>query len=99
MPPPKKKRIIKTSRAREILFWIGGIAAAAVSLIAIYDKVVATAPARLSVVFFESKSPDLRLVPPINTASELTEELPFQLKIDNVGGKASGNTKLYLTYN
>jgi hypothetical protein len=99
MPDRKKNRITKTSRPKELLFWIGGIAAAIASLIAIYEKVAATGPARLTVVFSESESPRLNLVPPVNTASELTEELPFQLKIDNVGGKASGNTKLYLAYN
>jgi hypothetical protein len=97
--PPRKNRITKTPGAKELLFWIGGIAAAIASLIGIYEKFVATAPARLTIVFSESGSPRLNLVPPVNTASELTEELPFQLKIDNVGGKASGNTKLYLAYN
>jgi len=95
----KKRTPATTSRAEKAIFWVGSLCGIVVSVITIHEKILAPSPARLAVAFFESATQTLSLVPPIDTASELTEEIPLQLKVQNLGGRASGNTKLYLAYN
>jgi hypothetical protein len=87
------------SRVERIFFWIGSTCGILTSFITIYDRVIAPSPPKLKVTFFESGTTDLSIVPPINTSSEFSDQIPVRLKIENVGGKGSANTKLYLTHN
>jgi hypothetical protein len=95
----EEERMNKLSRVKKAFLGIGAIAAVVVTFITIYDRVLQPSTAKLTLKFFESSSDTLRLDPPIDTRTELTEEIPIRLKIDNTGGRASGNTKLYLAYN
>lgn len=86
------------SRAERIVLWVGALCGIVVSLFTIYEKVTAPSPPKLSVTFFESSSSTLRLFPSTNTALDRTEEIPLQLKIENTGGTAAKNTKLYVSH-
>lgn len=81
-----------------VVWWCGSIAGIIIAGFTIYDRVFAPSPAKLIVEFFESSSSSLSLDAPINTASDTTEAIPFTLKVDNRGGRAAANIKLYLTY-
>jgi len=86
------------SRAERIVLWVGALCGIVVSLFTLYEKVTAPSPPELSVTFFESSSRTLRLFPSTNTALDRTEEIPLQLKIENTGGTAAKNTKLYVSH-
>lgn len=86
------------SRAERIVLWAGALCGIVVALFTIYEKVTAPSPPKLSVTFFESSSSTLRLFPSTNTALDRTEEIPLQLKIENTGGTAAKNTKLYVSH-
>jgi hypothetical protein len=86
-------------RVERAVFWIGSLSGIVISLTTIYEKTIAPSPAKLAVTFFESTSTKLSLVAPSTKESDLTEEVPLQLQVKNLGGKASANTKLYLTHN
>jgi hypothetical protein len=85
------------SRAERTVFWIGSICGIVTSLITVVDRVLTPGPPKLAVTFFESGTTSLSITPSVDTASETTEEIPLQLKIENTGGQGSENTKLYLT--
>jgi len=87
-----------TSKGEKAVFWVGSLAGIATSLFTIYDRLLEPAPPKLVVSFFESGSTTLRIDPPVDTSATLIEEIPMQIKVENRGGKASSNTKLYLTH-
>lgn len=80
------------------MLWVGALCGIVVSLFTLYEKVTAPSPPKLSVTFFESSSSTLRLFPSTNTAIDQTEDIPLQLKIENTGGTAAKNTKLYVSH-
>jgi hypothetical protein len=88
----------RKSRAERIVLWVGALCGIVVSLFTLYEKVTAPSPPKLSVTFFESSSNTLRLFPSTNTAIDQTEDIPLQLKIENTGGTAAKNTKLYVSH-
>lgn len=80
------------------MLWVGALCGISVSLFTLFEKVTAPSAPRLSITFFESSSGTLNLFPSVNTAVEQTEEIPLQLKIENTGGRAAKNAKLYLSH-
>lgn len=86
------------SRAERVVFWVGSILAIATAAMTVWDRALSPSPAKLTIAFLESGTPNVSIVPSINTASDWTEGIPLQLKVDNRGGRSASNVKVYLSY-
>src|SRR3989442_722289 len=94
----KDKGQDRSSRVERAVFWVGSILAIVTAVMTVWDRAFAPSPAKLTIGFYESGTPSLSIVPSINTASDWTEGIPLQLKVENRGGRSASNVKVYLSY-